>query len=229
MAASVAPTKQAAETHEVQRTRSSVDAPERGGGGGGGDKGDGVRLSGLGSFTSKVQSLVKADPDQAKRVLGELATRVREQATHETGQAAAHMAQFADKLQAASDTGDASALAPDRGKHGRGPERALGGHGGQGSERVDPGSGASTASAANGASEQAASPLASELPPPEPPQDAAPAGAAAKGAAEYAKHEQSGSSQQVEAFFNRLSGSLDTIMSAHAIAGQNAVGFSLVG
>lgn len=71
---------------------------------------DTMRVSGMASFMSKLKSLQEADPDRSRQVLSQVAGTVREQALAVGGRAGDRLARFADKLQAAADSGDAVVL-----------------------------------------------------------------------------------------------------------------------
>ena len=83
------------------------------------DPADGTRLSGFGSFMSKLQSLEQSDPAKAKQVLGDIASKLSARAKEVGGTAGQHLSQLADKFQQASQTGDLSGLQPPQAQQGQ--------------------------------------------------------------------------------------------------------------
>jgi hypothetical protein len=77
-------------------------------------KAESPQLSRRGQFMNKLQELEKTDPEQARKLLGELASRIRGEAQAGGANSERRLA-LADRLQQAADTGDFSTL-----EHGRG-------------------------------------------------------------------------------------------------------------
>lgn len=100
----------------VEATRSSVHRGKEQADSGA-ERVDTMRVSGLASFMSKLRSLQETDPDRSKQVLNKLAGAVRQQAVATPGTPGDKLARFADKLQAAAQTGAAVSMSPAR----RGP------------------------------------------------------------------------------------------------------------
>lgn len=74
---------------------------------------DGQQLSRRGQFMNKLQELAKTDPEQARKLLGDLADKIRSEAQAGGANSERRLA-LADRLQQAADTGDFSTL-----EHGR--------------------------------------------------------------------------------------------------------------
>ena len=87
------------QTQDISQTMSSQDAAS-------------VKLSPMGQFMSKLESLASSDPDKFKEVTSQISDKLKTAASKLTGQDAEMLTKMADRFAKASETGDMSALKP---------------------------------------------------------------------------------------------------------------------
>jgi hypothetical protein len=71
-----------------------------------------MTVSAMGQFASQVQSVVSSDPEQARAVIKRLAAEIRVAPDGVSGSKAKRMSEFATRLEAVAETGDAHGLTP---------------------------------------------------------------------------------------------------------------------
>jgi hypothetical protein len=94
-----------------------------------------VDISKPGQLLSQLTSLAQSDPDKFKAVTADIAQKLGDAAASQTGRAGDFLKSLADRFSAASQSGDASGLAPQGGAgrahhHGRHHHGGAGGAGG---------------------------------------------------------------------------------------------------
>lgn len=75
-----------------------------------------TRFSGPAQFLGRLQDLMKSDPTQARKVLRNIASKVRDQAKQD-GSDPVKLNGLADRFQRAADSGDLGAIQPGAGPH----------------------------------------------------------------------------------------------------------------
>ncbi len=91
-------------------------------------------ISPEGSLFQQLADLARSDPARFKQATAEVAQKLKEEAGQATGKKAEFLSRIADRFDQASQTGDASALQPQRaeGAHGHGHRHHHGASGAQG-------------------------------------------------------------------------------------------------
>jgi hypothetical protein len=117
MSMSISSSDPLANAASIGATSTAAARPAQGDADGDGDAQGAVKVSPRAQLLAKLQDLEQSDPAQAKQVLSDMATKLRDQAGQATGEDASRLTAMADKLQKAADTGDLSGLGPSKGAH----------------------------------------------------------------------------------------------------------------